>query len=79
MIDPSITLQMTARQLAETEANLNAVERLGYYSGSDLPQEAAQDIPETAPPGNWPQHGEIRFEAMTMAYRPDLPPVLKQM
>lgn len=70
---------MVARQLAETEGNLNAVERLAYYSGPELPQEAAQEIPETAPSAEWPKHGEVVFEAMTMAYRPDLPPVLKNL
>jgi hypothetical protein len=70
---------MTARQLAETENNMNAVERLSYYSGPDLPQEAPQEIPETQPPAKWPEHGEICMEAVTMAYRSNLPPVLKQM
>ena len=72
-------LGMVCRQLAETENNLNAVERLTYYSGPDLPQEAPQEIPETAPPADWPQYGGIKLESVTMAYRPDLPPVLKQL
>lgn len=70
---------MVTRQLAETENNMNAVERLTYYAGPDLPQEAAYEISETAPPATWPDRGEIVFDTITMAYRPDLPPVLKGM
>lgn len=56
---------------------MNAVERLTYYSSEQLPQERAYKVPETAPPADWPSQGEITFENVTMAYRPELPPVLK--
>lgn len=56
---------------------MNAVERLAFYSDGSLPQEAAYEVPETAPGPEWPQHGAIQLEDIVMAYRPGLPPVLK--
>jgi ABC-type multidrug transport system fused ATPase/permease subunit len=64
------------RELATVENNMNAVERIHHY-GMKLDQEAAYNIPETAPPDNWPEHGAIKFKNVTMSYRPSLPPVLK--
>lgn len=64
------------RELATVENNMNSVERIHHY-GLKLDQEAAYNIPETAPPDNWPEHGAIEFKNLTMSYRPSLPPVLK--
>ncbi|SCZ87513.1 BZ3500_MvSof-1268-A1-R1_Chr2-2g04979 [Microbotryum saponariae] len=68
-------LSMVIRQSAEVENNMASVERLVHYQNS-LEQEAAADIPETAPDKSWPQQGQIEFKQVEMAYRPELPPVL---
>lgn len=70
---------MVTRQTAEVENNMNSVERLAHYSSDKLPQEASQEIPQTAPPPDWPQRGEIILDKVVMSYRPELPPVIKGM
>lgn len=69
-------MSMIVREMATTENNMNAVERLHEYAYK-IPQEAAFHITETAPPKSWPEKGEIKFTNVSMAYRPDLPPALK--
>ncbi|KAF5097648.1 hypothetical protein D0Z00_002331 [Geotrichum galactomycetum] len=54
-------LTFLVRELATVENNMNAVERV-YHYGMKLDQEAAYNIPETAPPENWPEHGAIEFK-----------------
>ncbi|KXS18959.1 hypothetical protein M427DRAFT_95715 [Gonapodya prolifera JEL478] len=71
------TLNWMVRQLAETEMQMNGVERLIYYA-EDLDTEAAMVIEQNRPPQNWPDKGEIRFQDLQMRYRPDLPTVLKK-
>ncbi|SCV70351.1 BQ2448_1745 [Microbotryum intermedium] len=68
-------LSMVIRQSAEVENNMASVERLVHYQNS-LEQEAAADIPETAPEKSWPEQGQIEFKQVEMAYRPELRPVL---
>lgn len=66
-------LQLTVRQLAEVENNMNATERLHYY-GTELEEEPplkAREVPES-----WPQTGTITFNKVEMRYRPELPLVL---
>ncbi|WVQ94367.1 hypothetical protein IAU59_001446 [Kwoniella sp. CBS 9459] len=71
-------LGMVTRQSAEVENNMNAVERVLWYSDStSLPQEAAHEVPATKPVEPWPSSGAIRFENVVMSYREGLPPVLK--
>ncbi|KAL1410097.1 hypothetical protein Q8F55_004100 [Vanrija albida] len=68
-------LGMVTRQSAEVENNMNAVERIMYYSDGGLPQEAAYNVePE---PQNWPSAGNIKLDKVVMSYRKGLPPVLK--
>ncbi|KAH9920031.1 multidrug resistance-associated ABC transporter [Epithele typhae] len=59
---------------AQNEQNFNAVERVLYYT--DLPTEGAPTNLDDPPP-SWPEHGEVKFKDVKMAYRPGLPPVLK--
>jgi ABC-type multidrug transport system fused ATPase/permease subunit len=59
----------------ELEVQMNSVERIKYY-GDKVPIEAPSDIPETAPPENWPSEGRISVEKLVMGYR-DGPDVLK--
>lgn len=61
-------------QFAQNEQNMNAVERVLYYT--DLPIEGD---PKNAkePPLEWPQQGHIQFSDVQLAYREGLPLVLK--
>ena len=54
---------------------LFSVERVQEYI--DAPQEAATQIPENRPAGDWPRYGSIEFIDYTTKYEHDLPPVLK--
>ncbi|WVQ72250.1 hypothetical protein IAR50_001799 [Cryptococcus sp. DSM 104548] len=71
-------LGMVTRQSAEVENNMNAVERVLWYSNADeLPQEAPHRISSTEPSKSWPEQGTVEFKDVVMSYRPGLPPVLK--
>ncbi|ODQ63098.1 hypothetical protein NADFUDRAFT_72210 [Nadsonia fulvescens var. elongata DSM 6958] len=69
-------LSLMVRNMAQVENNMNSVERVHYYA-SKVEPEAPYRIPETAPPTNWPESGRIKFQNLSMAYRPGLPLVLK--
>lgn len=64
------------RQAAETENQMNSVERLLYYE-KELEHEAAAVIPDHRPPPGWPGAGAIEMQKLEMRYREDLPLVLK--
>ncbi|ODV97104.1 hypothetical protein PACTADRAFT_48860 [Pachysolen tannophilus NRRL Y-2460] len=68
-------LSLLIRAMTQVENEMNSVERLDYYA-FHLPSEAPFDIPETAPPPTWPQHGVVEFKNVSLAYRPGLPLVL---
>nr|CAG8556518.1 4134_t:CDS:10 [Entrophospora candida] len=70
------TLNWCVRQASEVEANMNAVERLVYYS-NDLEVEAEPTIPDHRPPSEWPDKGQIEVKDLVVQYGPDNPPVLK--
>lgn len=55
---------------------MNSVERILYYSGDQIAQEAPYEIEKTEPKG-WPSQGAIELQNVVMAYRPGLAPVLK--
>ncbi|KAJ3317919.1 hypothetical protein HDU76_001008, partial [Blyttiomyces sp. JEL0837] len=83
----SYSLSLTAlfnivlRNYADMESRMNSVERLAHYA-HNLPQEAAANASEGAkltPEPNWPQHGAIRFDKLTLKYRPELDPVLHEL
>ncbi|KAG5647497.1 hypothetical protein DXG03_009434 [Asterophora parasitica] len=61
-------------QFAKNEQNMNAVERVLHYA--ELPSEAAATTPDDPPP-SWPEHGQISFTDVDLAYREGLPLVLK--
>ncbi|KAK4700227.1 hypothetical protein P7C70_g6022, partial [Phenoliferia sp. Uapishka_3] len=69
---------MVVRQSAEVENNLSSVERLNHYATS-IEQEAASEVPSTLPPSTWPSRGAIELKNVCMSYRPELPPVLKDL
>ncbi|KAI0091325.1 ABC protein [Irpex rosettiformis] len=69
---------MLTRQSAEVENYMASVETVTHYShGNNIAQEAPHEIPETLPPPQWPEHGAIEFDEISMRYRPGLPLVLK--
>lgn len=69
-------MTLMVRESAQVENNMNTVERVFQYS-YDVPSEAPSHIPETAPPESWPAGGGLKFEDVSMSYRPGLPLVLK--
>ena len=62
----------------ELENRMNAVERVIEYS-NEIEQDKAWRIPETDSllPENWPSAGKIEFENVTVKYRENLEPALK--
>jgi ABC-type multidrug transport system fused ATPase/permease subunit len=69
---------MMVRQFAEVENNMASVERL-VHTGHELPQEAPAFVSGTSAPPNWPESGGIKFENIELRYRPELPPVLRDL
>ncbi|KAF9027711.1 multidrug resistance-associated ABC transporter [Hymenopellis radicata] len=59
---------------AQNEQNMNAVERILVYT--QLPTEGQQEEREHSD-NTWPDHGQITFTDVDLAYREGLPPVLK--
>lgn len=71
-------LSMLVRTYTQVENEMNSAERMCEYA-FDLPQEAAHHISETKPRETWPENGAIRFENVSLMYRPGLPLVLKNL
>lgn len=71
-------LSLLIRTYTQLENEMNSAERICEYA-FDLPEEAPYLISETAPPASWPEDGSIRFENVSLAYRPGLPLVLKNL
>lgn len=71
-------LSMLVKTYTQVENEMNSVERMCEYA-FDLPQESAPHISETKPAESWPENGSIRFENVSLAYRPGLPLVLKSL
>ncbi len=69
-------LNWLVRTQAQTESFLASVERVQHYTRVE--QEAPAHIPETAPPAEWPQAGQVQFEKYSMRYREGAPLVLKE-
>lgn len=80
------TLNWLVRMATDMETQIVAVERINEYIWwfterespryANLPQEAPYLIKETEPSPEWPDHGEITIDHMSMKYRPELEPVL---
>ncbi|KZS95710.1 P-loop containing nucleoside triphosphate hydrolase protein [Sistotremastrum niveocremeum HHB9708] len=66
------------RQSAEVENDMNGVERILYYA-NQVEQEPPHEIPDSKPPPQWPTHGQVELKNIDLRYRPDLPPVLKNL
>ena len=69
------TLNWMVRMTSELEANLVSVERIKEYT--EVPMEAEWIIPESRPPKDWPQSGQISFDNYQTRYRPELDLVLR--
>ena len=61
-------------QFAQTEQNMNAVERVIVYA--ELPPEGDTATPNDPPP-SWPARGAVAFRDVCLAYREGLPLVLR--
>eukprot|EP00262_Sarcandra_glabra_P022233 TRINITY_DN97_c0_g1_i1.p1 TRINITY_DN97_c0_g1~~TRINITY_DN97_c0_g1_i1.p1 ORF type:complete len:1510 (+),score=157.17 TRINITY_DN97_c0_g1_i1:234-4763(+) len=57
------------------ENRMVSVERIKQFT--NIPSEAPWEIPETAPPPNWPIQGNIDLKDLKVRYRPNTPLVLK--
>ncbi|CAD1785487.1 similar to Saccharomyces cerevisiae YGR281W YOR1 Plasma membrane ATP-binding cassette (ABC) transporter, multidrug transporter mediates export of many different organic anions including oligomycin [Maudiozyma barnettii] len=64
------------RAFTQCENDMNSAERLVEYA-TKVPLEAAYKRTDYTPNDSWPQHGVIEFSNVFFAYRPGLPPVLK--
>lgn len=71
-------LSMLIRTYTQVENEMNSVERICNYA-FNLPEEAPYAITENSPHPEWPKDGGIKFEKVSMAYRPGLPLVLKDL
>lgn len=65
--------------MKEVENNMNAVERVTFWSSDNLEQEAPHELTHEKLDAAWPSRGALSFQNIVMAYRKDLPPVLKGM
>jgi ABC-type multidrug transport system fused ATPase/permease subunit len=70
------SLNWLVRMASEVEQNIVSVERVMGYA--TLVSEAAEEVPATKPPADWPQNGDIQFDAFSMRYRPELPLCLNE-
>ncbi|CAF4950125.1 unnamed protein product, partial [Rotaria sp. Silwood1] len=60
-------LQWTIRQSVQLETQMTSVERILEYCALDQ-EPPAQVSPKNRPPTNWPSHGEIIFENVSMSH-----------
>ena len=68
----------TVRQLADVENDMNSVERIVHYARA-VEQEAPHMLPEAKPLAPWPSEGRIDMKGVVLKYRPELPPVLRDL
>ncbi|PJF19609.1 ATP-binding cassette transporter YOR1 [Paramicrosporidium saccamoebae] len=62
------------RQFADTETQIISSERIGHYANKLATE--GNPMAEPSPP-EWPAQGQIKFDTISMRYRPDLPNVLE--
>ncbi|CCH41462.1 putative membrane protein [Wickerhamomyces ciferrii] len=75
IIQISGIISMLMRNKTQVENDMNSAERLYEYAYM-LPQESAQTI-EPGPSQEWPEHGAVIFQDVSLRYREGLPLVLK--
>jgi ABC-type multidrug transport system fused ATPase/permease subunit len=64
------------RFYSSNEMNMNSVERIRTYLQVES-EAARKSLPGHEPPKDWPQHGAIKIEGLTLRYAPDLPTVIR--
>uniref|UniRef100_A0ABM0N098 ATP-binding cassette sub-family C member 9-like n=1 Tax=Saccoglossus kowalevskii TaxID=10224 RepID=A0ABM0N098_SACKO len=65
-------LNWVVRNSADAEMQMNAIERVDYYS--NIPTEQYEGVYK--PPKDWPKNGDISIEHISVRYAEDLDPVL---
>ncbi|KAL6230041.1 hypothetical protein BDW75DRAFT_80329 [Aspergillus navahoensis] len=73
-LDMSSNVTWLLSQYASLEINSNAAERIVEYTRLEQEPQAGVDVPAV-----WPSKGEIEIESLTVAYAPDLLPVLRNL
>nr|KAJ3407110.1 hypothetical protein HK105_003426 [Polyrhizophydium stewartii] len=73
-LDLVTSISSIARRQSRLEVSMNAVERIDEYLNID--QEAAAIVPSYRPADNWPMHGAIDIQDLSVRYAPDQPRVL---
>ncbi|KAJ3050077.1 hypothetical protein HK097_008934 [Rhizophlyctis rosea] len=69
----TLSFNSCTRQIADTEMNMNAAERMVHYClGVDSEKEGGNEVQK-----DWPAKGDVSVDGLELRYRPDLPPVLK--
>ncbi|XP_072026143.1 ATP-binding cassette sub-family C member 9-like [Amphiura filiformis] len=68
----SIFLNLLVRFMADTEMQMNAVERVKYYT-----MLTTEPYEGTEPPDQWPHKGEIQAQNISVRYAQELDPVIK--
>ncbi|XP_022103515.1 ATP-binding cassette sub-family C member 9-like [Acanthaster planci] len=66
-------LNWLVRNVADTELQMNSVERIKFYTDVDT-----EPYEGKAPVSDWPMEGDIRFEDVSVRYAKDLDAVLKR-
>ena len=74
----AMSFQFFVNLSTKAEAKLTSVERIVHYC-KNLPKEAPRRIPEIDDkiPSDWPQTGLVKYEDITMRYRPEYDPALR--
>ena len=76
-LDTTQELNWLVRMTTDMETQIVAVERIEEYSS--LPSEAPAHVENELLTEQWPSKGLIDIHQLTMRYRPELEPVLKQL
>ncbi|DBA02320.1 TPA: hypothetical protein N0F65_006195 [Lagenidium giganteum] len=72
------SLNWTVRMISQLQTQMVSVERIKVYT--EMPTEAALDSNlANRPPYNWPSEGEVKFNGVSLRYRPGLPRVLRNL
>ncbi|CAD6222001.1 GSCOCT00005267001.2-RA-CDS [Cotesia congregata] len=67
-------LQYGVKQTAEVQSQMTSVERIIQYT--DLPKEGPMES-TNPPPSDWPSKGDVKWQNVSMSYKAEDPPVLK--
>ncbi|KAL4734529.1 P-loop containing nucleoside triphosphate hydrolase protein [Aspergillus similis] len=73
-LDMSSNVTWLLSQYASLEINSNAAERIVEYTQLEQEPQSGADVPAT-----WPGKGQVEISSLTVAYAPDLPPVLRNL